>query len=501
MTAVRRALQWTSAKLRLAPTGAYVCALAGLLVALTWSLIVPPFQVPDEQAHVAYAQYIAETGAPPSRGSHGQGLSAQERQLLEGLHWKLVVHRPWNRPLVTPKAHRRLERAVDRPADQVIHGPGGGTAISYSPLYYAAAAAAYRLSPATDLFDRVHAMRMVSVLLAAATVFLSFLFLRELLPGTPWAWPIGALAVAFQPLFGFIGGGVNNDNLIIAAAAGTLYALAAGFRRGLNPHTGLLLGAFAGVGLLAKPSMIGLLPGIALGVGVMLLRASGTRRSEALRGVAVAALAMGIPVLLYIALNTTVWDRGLFFAGPAVEQPGNAHTPEAGSLAGRLGYFWQFYLPRLPSMTPEFHGLPLRHIWFNGFIGEFGWLDYGFSDWAYDLALGVFAALLALAGVELVACRQAVRNRLGELATYAVLAVGLALLLNWIGYGVQLGEAAGFEQARYLLPLLGLYAAIIALAARGAGRRYGPAAGVLIVSIAIAHSLLAMLLTATRYYG
>ena len=109
--------------------------------------------------------------------------------------------------------------------------------------------------------------------------------------------------------------------------------------------------------------------------------------------------------------------------------------------------------------------------------------------------------VLGLAGRELVACREAIRSRLGELATYAAITVGLVILLNWIGYGYQLGAAEGFEQARYLLPLLGLYAAIIALAARGAGRRYGPAAGVLIASVAIAHSLLAMLLTMTRYYG
>ena len=84
------------------------------------------------------------------------------------------------------------------------------------------------------------------------------------------------------------------------------------------------------------------------------------------------------------------------------------------------------------------------------------------------------------------------------MATYGTIAVGLLGLLNWIGYNIQLGEAEGFEQARYLLPLLPLYAAVIALAARGAGRRYGPAAGVLIVSVAIAHSLLAMLLPVTR---
>ena len=494
-------LQAIRAKLGRVPSGAYLCALVALLNALTWSLIVPLFQVPDEQAHVAYAQYVAETGRPPSRGTSGQGVSEQERNLLTALGWKEVVHRPWNRPLASHAAHRRLERAVDAPARTVRRGPGGGTVINYSPLYYGAAALAYRVLPATDLFDRVHAMRVFSALLAAATVLLSFLFLRELLPSTPWVWPVGALAVAFQPLFGFIGGGVNNDNLVIFAATGTLLALAICFSRGLTPSRGLLLGTFAAIGLLAKPSMFGLGPGIALGLGILILRASPAARRRALLGAAAAAAAAAIPVLVYVALNSAVWDRGLFFAGPGVESPGHVAQAEPGSLAGRLGYIWQFYLPRLPSMTPEFHGLPLRDIWFNGFVGKFGWLDYGFADWAYWLALGVIAVLLLLAVRELWACRDALRNRLGELATYGTIAVGLLILLNWIGYDVQLGEAEGFEQARYLLPLLALYAAIIALAARGAGRRYGPAAGVLIVSVAIAHSLLAMLLTVTRYYG
>ena len=37
-----------------------------------------------------------------------------------------------------------------------------------------------------------------------------------------------------------------------------------------------------------------------------------------------------------------------------------------------------------------------------------------------------------------------------------------------------------------------------AIAARGAGKRYGPAAGVLLVCVAAAHSIAAMLLTVTR---
>ena len=93
------------------------------------------------------------------------------------------------------------------------------------------------------------------------------------------------------------------------------------------------------------------------------------------------------------------------------------------------------------------------------------------------------------------------RSRLWELATYVLLTFGLLLLISGTAFVARLDGAAGYEQPRYLFPLLALYGALIALAARGAGKRYGPAVGVLIVCIAIAHTVGAMLLTLTRYYG
>ena len=222
---------------RIPPAG-WVCALVALLSALTWSLIVPLFQVPDEQAHVAYAQHLAEVGAPPAGQRGKPAVSEDERRLFSRLRSRAITHRPENPPLSTPRAHRRLEQAVDRPADRA--GPGGySNATQNPPLYYGLAAIAYRLSPFTDLPDRIHAMRILSALLAALTALLAYLFVRELFPATPWAWTVGGLAVAAQPMFGFIGGGVNNDNLLFAASAGVLLVLAICFRRGSPSNAGL----------------------------------------------------------------------------------------------------------------------------------------------------------------------------------------------------------------------------------------------------------------------
>jgi hypothetical protein len=107
-----------------------------------------------------------------------------------------------------------------------------------------------------------------------------------------------------------------------------------------------------------------------------------------------------------------------------------------------------------------------------------------------------------LAGVAIWRGRAAFRRRWPELLTYVLLFGGLLMLVNIVGYQYRLTPPHdAFEQARYLLPMLGLYAGVLALAARGAGRRLGPAIGALIVVLAIGQNLFAQLLTMDRYYN
>jgi hypothetical protein len=215
---------------------------------------------------------------------------------------------------------------------------------------------------------------------------------------------------------------------------------------------------------------------------------------------------IAVPVITYMALNSTVWDRNLWFGISGVPPlrinvPG-VHHPKSGTLLDLASYTWQFYLPKLPFMhTTYFESYQLREVWFNGFIGQFGWLDFGFPQWVYNWSLALAFGLLALAARELVSLKEVLRSRLWELATYVVLVFGLLMLVAGTSFVARLDGASGYEQPRYLFPLLALYGALIALAARGAGKRYGPAVGVFLVCLAVAHTAGAMLLALTRYYG
>jgi Predicted membrane protein (DUF2142) len=484
------------------PRAGRACALVAFVNVAIWSVVVPPFHVPDEIAHFGYAQYLAETGEPPPQEPGAAQYSDEEQLVLERLHVFTVVGRADQRPIWTEPDDRGLRALLA--SDPSPHGAGGASsATNQPPLYYALAAIPYRLSPSQGILDRLVLMRLLSALLAAATVLCVYLFVRELLPATPWAWTVGALAVAFQPTFAFIAAGVHGDNLLFLASAAVLLLLARAFRRGLTVRRGAAIGAATVLGVLGKLTFLAFLPGIALAFALLLLRADRERaRGVALRATGAAAAVVAAPVGLYLLLNAAIWERG----GGATAGVTAAAAGHAISLRERLVYIWQEVLPRLPFMHDALPGYPPWNLWFRGFVGHFGWLDFAFPDWVYELAAGIFLLVVVLAAVAVAA---AIRARGWRVLAWrwplalvvAVMAAGLIGAIGWQGVAYRADTGFAFEQARYLLPLLALYGLLVALAARGAGRRWGPAVGVALVVAAMAHGLFAELLTISRYYG
>jgi 4-amino-4-deoxy-L-arabinose transferase-like glycosyltransferase len=480
-----------------------VCFLIAFVNTAIWGVIVPPFQVPDEIAHFGYAQYLAETGKPPPQGSGAQ-YSLQEEVALERLFFYSVIGRPQMRGILTPEDDHALRTALATHPSPV--GQGGVSAVTNQPpLYYALEAIPYWLSPSHDILARLALMRLLSALLAAGTVLAIFLFLRELVPQTPWAWTVGALAVAFQPTFDFIAAGVQGDNLLFLASALTFLLLLRTYRRGLTVRRGAAIGAVTAVGLLAKLTFIALLPGIALALALLTWRAMPGDRRRAAMALAAAVAVAASAVTLYALLNVTVWHRGSPFAGGLAITSASASTLPTGAtvtLRETLDYTWELYLPRLWFMHHAFFsGYPLWGTWLNGSIGHFGWLDYTFPKWVYDDGRYLLYALAALAVAGVVQLRSGIRRVLPIFACFAVMALGLLGAIGYTGIRYRLSSGFPFEQARYLFPLLVLYALFIVLVARALPRRWAPVLGALLVVLAMAHGLFAETLTISRYYG
>jgi len=481
------------------PRAGRVCFLIALVNTAVWGVVVPPFQVPDEISHFGYAQYLAETGKPPPQGPGAQ-YSPQEQDTLDSLTFFEVVGRAGQRGIFTASEEAGLQATLK--SDTSPLGEGGVSSITNQPpLYYALEAIPYWLSPSHEILARLQFMRLLSALMAALTVLFVFLFLRELLPESPWAWTVGALAVAFQPTFDFIAAGVQGDNLLFLASAASFYTLARAYRRGLTPWGGAAIGLATVAGVLGKLTFVSLVPGIALAVLLLGWRAWPRGRGRALLSMGVAAGVVVLPTLLYAILNATVWHRGGPTAGGFAGAATAAIPGHTIAFKETLDYVWQLYLPRLSFMHKEFTYFPLTAIWLNGTIGHFGWLDYTFPEWVYTVAKWVFTALAVLAASTLVRMRSRIRELLPLLACFAVMAAGLLAAIGYAGIRYRAGSGSIFEQARYLFPLLPLYGPFLVLAARGVGRRWAPALGGALVVLAMAHGLFAETLTISRYYG
>jgi 4-amino-4-deoxy-L-arabinose transferase-like glycosyltransferase len=466
---------------------------------LAWSLITPPFEVPDENAHYAYVQQVAERGTVPRQVLPEGKLSPAQDTMLGAVLFYQIVGEAQN-----PAPMSQLQqRAVEKAEHERLSTRGSGDALSATdnpPLYYALEAIPYKLASSGSVLDRLAAMRVLSALMGALTVLLVYLFLMELLPGRRWAWSTGALVAAFQPLFGFMSGGVNNDNLLYLMAAGVLWALARTFRRGLTPANGALIGGFLGAGIVTKLTLLGFIPAVALGILLALRRAWPTDRTRALRGAAWAVGLAAAPVLAYLALNRLAWNRGAIPGGIGAVSAAPGVVLKF-NFREELSHIWQLFLPPI-GMRHQFSYLPLWKTWFKGFFGRLGWLDYKFPYHFYVGALVVSVAVVLVAVGELVRRRRAFARRVAEFVVYALALAGVCVEVGVESYRemIQSGGVGQFEQARYLLPLLCLYAAIAALAARFGGRRWGPAIGATLVVFAIGHDIFAQVITISRYY-
>jgi hypothetical protein len=473
---------------------AWTCALVAVVNAACWSFITPPFQVTDEPSHFAYAQQLAETGSLPN--SPKEQFSPEEEVVLRDLNQAEIKLRPQSLDTFSATQRQRLERDLSAPFNRTDEGDAG-VAASEPPLFYALQTLPYGLASGASLLDRLELMRLFSALMAGLTALFSFMFVREALPERRWAWTVGGLGVAFAPLLGFMSGSVNPDAMLYAVSAALLYCLARAFRRGLTLRSSCAIGAVIAIGLLTKLNFVGLLPGTGLGLLLLARRAAREHGRIAYRWLAGGVVIGAAPAVLYAIVNVLSNHHPLGIVSGA---PGS--VSHHGSLFGEISYIWQLYLPHLPGMPHDFPGyLTLREIWFDGYVGLYGWFDTVFPGWVYDLAL-IPAGLIALGCVRsLLASRPALRARLGELLVYTVSWLGLTALVGSASYLEFPGIAAEYGQTRYLLPLLPLLGAVLALAARGAGRRWGPVAGVSIVVLLFAHDLFSQLQTIARYYG
>jgi 4-amino-4-deoxy-L-arabinose transferase-like glycosyltransferase len=326
------------------------------------------------------------------------------------------------------------------------------------------------------------------------TVLAIFGFLFELFPGRPLLVGGVTLICAYQPVFTWISSGVNPDALLIALGAVMFWLFARASQRGLDERLAVGLGLVFAAAVITKVSAIGFAPGWAAGMLLLLWRRRPQRPwHTAVKG----ALAASVPLVLYALVNVVVWDRSLLPGGvsAAAHDPS---SPQAKATSGFATLLWQYVLPKTGGMTDFLRvGWAPRDFWTPMWVGKFGWYDYQFPDRVNHLMFVVYCVIAVAALAALVPQRR----RLGlPMLIYVLLAAGLVVAIARAAYPLRVGGNFIFEQARYLMPLLGLYALALALAASPLRRRLEVAALGVFLGGSVLLLLAAWEMTIKRYY-
>lgn len=438
-----------------APLGLLLAAV--LLVGLAWALLVPPWQSPDEQWHFAYAQTVAEHGRLPDAGNSNsfstEQLVAARRSRADRMPFKPEVKAPWDTGQYDAwrRANRRLGPGA---ADD---GGGVNNAASNPPLFYVVEAFPYAVAGG-DVFDRLYAMRLVSVLFLLVAVTATWLLAGELFGRSRPLQLAAAAVVGFQPMAAFMAGSVNPDSLLLALWSLALWLGVRILRHGVTTRSALALVLVAGAAVLTKATGYLLVIAAAVVIGSQIWR----QRSWGTRGL----VAVGAACLLVAALPFAVAE----LAGrTALNQVGNT-TGQNVSLfhfpASYLGsYLWQFYLPRPSFLTVLPGGIDHEYgfdVVFRGGWALFGWKDVRLSNTVYSALLYVSIAVV-VAAVAAVVTRR-VRIDRAAAAFLLLVSVGLVLALHWVEFRFVVERGESFLQGRYLLPLLPVGACALAAA-------------------------------------
>lgn len=389
-----RALRWPG-----------VILLAYLILGTQYALITPPFEASDELWHYPLVQHLAQGLPLPVQDPAQVGPWRQEAS-QPPLYYYLtaVLTAPidaGNLPSV-----RRLNPHVD---NGVITPDGNINLALHDP----------QANPWRGALLAVRVARFASLAMGAVTVILTYALARVAWPARPDIY-LGATAfTAFLPMFLFISGAVNNDNLIMPLATLALWLMARLVgqlptlrRQALALWLGL--GLVIGLAALTKVSGVGLLP---LAVGALLMahwRAQpdltvGPRLWRSLTR----AIAPGILIVATVLVVAGWWyARNL-----------------------RLYGDWNGWSAFIQVLGQRAHPASLGQLWderagfMMSFWGLFGGVNVPMSGWVYALLNAALSGSVVGFGVWLAQAGRAAWRASGAMMP------GLALtrVLDWLG--------------------------------------------------------------------
>ncbi len=462
------------------------------IIGVAWALLVPPWQSPDEMAHSAYAQPLAESltlAGVPGRPSVSSDLNFADDAVgaSRGAFFPRFSPPVWSGAAAAKYAARE---SGSNPPSQT-NGGGLSSATANPPLYYLFAAIGTWIDHGGTAFGRLYATRLLGVALLLLTTTAAWLLAGEVFARRRLAQLLCAATVGLLPMATFMSTSVNPDALLMTTWTFALWLGARVINRAAQRVDALALCAVTAAAILAKATSYALVAPVLLAMFLGWRRRPREERRRAAGQLMLAGGVLVAPVLAWVALAPTLGGTSLTSV--------NAHGA-AFNARQFLSYVWQFYLPRLPFLTPfkTSPDLAVWDVWLRGALGTFGWLDVSLAPWVYAVAGVAIGGIGAAAVVLLIRRRSPGTGPL--LAFFALCLLALLGLLHVTAYRALIGGGGPFLQGRYLLPLISLFGLAVGLVGGHLPIRVRAPAGVFVLVVLLTLQCASLGAVAQAYY-
>ncbi len=403
-----------------------------ILKEMAWLYVIPPKYAPDELAHYGYLETLYTEQRLPVLG---QSLFDQ---------------------------HVELNNSGDMPQPEPIYQVNW--IAQHPPLYYALLIPVFRFLPPGDVAFNIMFLRLISIFMAAATLYVIFKTIKKILHESGILPAAVTVAVAFLPTFSYISATVNNDNLLILLSALLVYLLVekgAQQAEKQNPrdmNRSVKIGVVLALLALTKMTALPLFFVVLIALAYEFFKGGAARKKEA----AVSALVIfGLPLLLagwwyfgnYLALGTffpTLTDAVKVYPQILSQFPALVLSfPEIAPNAGVKMGLYDFFIGNLFFFE-----------YYKNFWGSFGPLTL-LTKWQY---FGIFVFTIAGLGghIKNILFRGADRKKHpGRLRDFLASGQGILFFvflilmapLTWKIYEISASRGfMGAMQGRYLLP-------------------------------------------------
>lgn len=419
-------------------------------LAIAYSVVVPPFEASDELWHYPMVKTLADNRRLPVQDPANVGPWRQEGSQPPLYYIVGALATAWIDTSDMDEA-RHLNVHVD---NGVATADGNINLVVHDP--------ALESFPWHGTVLAVHIVRLLSVAMSTAAVYLTWRVARAVVPGRQWLALATAAIHAFTPMYVFISGALNNDNLVVPLTSLAMLQLFRLMRDDGRPEEHIrekestamqasareyaALGIILGLAALSKTTSLALTLLTAIVVSARALR----RRSWV--EFVVGGLATLVPVLLiagwWYARNWVLYGD-LAGLRAFIEILGKRDVP-----AG-VGQLWRE-----------------RFSFAAGYWGNFGGLNVPLPAWAYDvlnwLAIIAAAGLLTLVARWLTARVRASRWReTSAVRPDRLRAWPFALCLMW-GAGVvvpwsQWAATTWSSQGRLIFAAMPVWSLLLAL--------------------------------------